>query len=47
MTTISIGKLNLQIDVIYQFITNSYWAEGRRIFRIKVKKEEAYASSFW
>jgi len=29
MITISTDKTKLQIDVIHQFITNSYWAKGR------------------
>ena len=29
MMTISTDKSKLQIDVIYQFLTNSYWAKER------------------
>jgi GNAT superfamily N-acetyltransferase len=29
MITISTDKSKLQLDVIYQFLTNSYWAKGR------------------
>jgi GNAT superfamily N-acetyltransferase len=29
MITISKDKSKLQLDVIYQFLTNSYWAKGR------------------
>lgn len=35
MIEISTNKNKLQIDVIYQFLTQSYWAKGRTIGEVK------------
>jgi GNAT superfamily N-acetyltransferase len=35
MITISTDKTKLQIEVIHQFITNSYWGKGRTIEQVK------------
>lgn len=35
MITISKDKSKLQLDVIYQFLTNSYWAKGRTKEQVK------------
>lgn len=35
MIEISTDKSKLQIEVIYQFLTNSYWAKGRTIDEVK------------
>ncbi|WP_283636725.1 GNAT family N-acetyltransferase [Aquaticitalea lipolytica] len=35
MITISIDKEKLQIDVIHQFLTETYWAKGRTLDEVK------------
>ena len=35
MITISTNKDKLQIDVIHQFLTNTYWAKGRTLDEVK------------
>lgn len=35
MITISTDKSKLQIEVIYPFITNSYWGKGRTISQVQ------------
>lgn len=35
MISISTDKLKLQVEVIHQFITNSYWGKGRTIEQVK------------
>ena len=35
MITISTDKSKLQIEVVHQFLTNSYWAKGRTLAQVQ------------
>ena len=35
MITISTDKSKLQVEVIHQFLTNSYWAKGRTLTQVQ------------
>lgn len=42
MITISSDKNKLQIDVIHQFLTNTYWAKGRTLDEVKITIENSF-----
>lgn len=41
MITISTDKSKLQVDMIHQFLTNSYWAKGRSLEQVKTTIENS------
>lgn len=42
MIIISSDKKKLQIDVIHQFLTNTYWAKGRTVEEVKTTIENSF-----
>lgn len=47
MITISKDKSKLQIEVIYQFLTKSYWAKGRTLAQVQTTIDTCLCFGFY